>query len=291
MFKKLDRNAPCWCGSGMKYKRCHAAFDEKIEAYAQQGHDVPSHELIKTAEEIEKLKESAKINIAVLDYVAEHIKEGMSTEEIDQLVYQKTTELGGIPATLGFEGYPKSVCTSINEVVCHGIPSDEVILKSGDVINVDVSTIYNDFFSDSSRMFCIGEVSPEKLKLVQVTKQCVEIALKEVKPWGFLGDMSQALHEHALKNGYTVVKEIGGHGIGKAFHEEPYVSHIGKRGTGMLLVPGMVFTIEPMVNMGTDEIFIDEADDWTVYTADNLPSAQWEIMVLVTEDGSEILAY
>jgi methionyl aminopeptidase len=266
-------------------------FDEKIDYLAQQGHIVPSHDILKTAEEIGKLKESAKINIAVLDYVAEHIKEGMSTEEIDQLVYQKTTELGGIPATLGFEGYPKSVCTSINEIVCHGIPSDEVILKSGDIINVDVSTIYNGFFSDSSRMFCIGQVSPEKLKLVQVTKECVEIGLKQVKPWGFLGDMSQALHEHALKNGYTIVKEIGGHGIGKAFHEEPYVSHIGKRGTGMLLVPGMVFTIEPMVNMGTDEIFIDEADDWTVYTADNLPSAQWEIMVLVTENGTEILAY
>ena len=215
----------------------------------------------------------------------------MTTQEIDDLVSSKTAELGGIPAPLNYEGYPKSVCTSINEVVCHGIPSDKVILKDGDIINVDVSTIYKGYFSDSSRMFCIGNVSEEKKKLVDVVKECVEKGLEQVKPWGFLGDMGQAVHEHAVKNGYSVVREIGGHGVGLEFHEDPWVSYVSKAGEEMLLVPGMIFTIEPMVNMGTDRVFVDKEDNWTIYTADKKPSAQWEIMVLVTEDGHEVLCY
>lgn len=291
MEKKIGKNDVCWCGSGMKYKFCHAAFDDKLAEYKRKGHIIPSRKIIKNKEQIEGIKESCKINIAVLDYVATHIKAGMTTEEIDHLVHEKTTELGGISATLGYNGYPKSVCTSVNNQVCHGIPSEEVILKEGDIINVDVSTIYKEYFSDSSRMFCIGEVSEEKKKLVQVVKECVELGLEQVKPWGFLGDMSQAVHDHAKKNGYTVVREIGGHGVGLEFHEEPWVGYTGKAGTEMLLVPGMIFTIEPMVNMGAADIFIDEADDWTVYTQDGAPSAQWEIMVLVTEEGYEVLAY
>lgn len=258
---------------------------------AEKGHKIPSHDMIKTPEQIEAIRESCKINIAVLDYVAEHIREGITTEEIDQWVYNETTKRGGIPAPLGYDGYPKSVCTSINEQVCHGIPSDKVVLKSGDIINVDVSTIYHGYFSDSSRMFCIGDVSPEKKKLVDVVKECVELGLKEVKPWGFLGDMSQAVYDHAKANGYSVVREIGGHGVGLEFHEDPWVGYIGRRGTDMLLVPGMIFTIEPMINMGTHEIYVDDDDNWTVYTQDGKPSAQWEIMVLVTEDGNEVLAY
>ena len=237
------------------------------------------------------MRESSKINIAVLDYVAEHICAGMTTEEIDQMVYQKTTAMGGIPAPLNYEGFPKSVCTSINEQVCHGIPSEEDILKEGDIVNVDCSTILNGYFSDSSRMFCIGEVSAEKKRLVDVTKECIQKGLEQVKPWGFLGDMGQAVHDHAYANGYTVVREIGGHGIGLEFHEEPWVGYNSKAGTEMLMVPGMVFTIEPMVNMGQADIFVDEENDWTVYTADGQPSAQWEVMVLVTEDGYEILSY
>ncbi len=291
MSTKLGRNEPCWCGSGKKYKKCHEEFDAKISYIAAQGHEVPDHSIIKTPEQIEKIRESCKINIAVLDYVAEHIKAGVTTEEIDQWVYNKTTEMGGIPAPLNYEGFPKSVCTSINEVVCHGIPSDKVVLKDGDIINVDVSTIYNGYYSDSSRMFCIGEVSPEKKKLVEVTKECVEIGLEKVKPWTFLGDMGQAVHEHAVENGYTVVREIGGHGVGLEFHEDPWVSYVSKAGEEMLLVPGMIFTIEPMVNMGTDKVYVDKNDDWQIYTADKKPSAQWEIMVLVTEDGHEVLAY
>ncbi|NCC44549.1 MAG: methionyl aminopeptidase, partial [Clostridia bacterium] len=275
MFKKIGRNDPCWCGSGQKYKKCHADFDEKIESFRLQGSIVPTHDIIKTKEQIEGLRESGKVNIAVLDYVGEKLHAGMTTEEIDEMIYQKTTELGGIPAPLDYEGFPKSVCTSINDQVCHGIPSEDVVLEDGDIINIDVSTIYKGYFSDSSRMYCIGNVSEEKKRLVQVTKECVEAGLAEVKPWKHLGDMGQAVHEHALANGYYVVRDIGGHGIGLEFHEEPFVKYVSTKGTEMLMVPGMVFTIEPMVNMGTDEVFIDEADDWTVYTDDGLPSAQW----------------
>ena len=291
MSVKIGRNDPCWCGSGKKYKACHAAFDEKIARFAQEGHRVPTRDLIKNADQIAGIKESAKINVAVLDYIEEHIHAGMSTAEIDKIVYDMTTSMGGIPAPLNYEGYPYSVCTSVNEQVCHGFPSEDVILKEGGIVNVDCSTILNGYFSDSSRMFCIGEVSPEKKRLVEVTKECVYKGLEAVHPWGFLGDMGQAVHDHAYANGYTIVREIGGHGVGLKFHEEPWVGYHSKKGTEMLLVPGMIFTIEPMVNMGDVEIYIDDENGWEVYTEDGLPSAQWEIMVLVTEDGTEVLSW
>ena len=290
-MQKIGRNDPCWCGSGRKYKTCHQAFDEKLEHFKMQGFEVPDHKLIKTPAQIEAIRESAKINVAVLDEVADKIRIGMSTEDIDKIVYDTTTKMGGIPAPLNYEGFPKSVCTSINDEVCHGIPSPDIILKDGDIINVDCSTIYNGYFSDSSRMFCLGNVSEENLKLVQVVKECVELGLKEVKPWGFLGDMSQAVNDHATANGYQVVRNIGGHGVGLEFHEDPWVGYIYKRGTQMMMVPGMMFTIEPMVNMGTHKITVDKENGWTVRTKDHKPSAQWEIQVLVTEDGHEVISW
>ena len=290
-MEKPGRNDPCWCGSGKKYKKCHIDFDEKIEEFEVAGHIVPSHEILKNAEQIEKIKESAKINIAVLDYVAEHIKAGISTAEIDKWVYDITTKMGGVPAPLNFEGFPKSVCTSINNEVCHGIPSEDVIIKDGDIINVDVSTNLNGYFSDSSRMFGIGNVSEENRRLVEETKNAVYEGLKQVKPWGFLGDMGQAVNDYVKSKGYSVVREVGGHGIGLEFHEDPWVSYISKKGTEMRMVPGMIFTIEPMVNAGKPDIFVDEDNGWTIYTEDNSMSAQWEIQVLVTEDGYEIIAY
>lgn len=291
MRTKIGRNDPCWCGSCRKYKNCHYAFDEKIAKIKAQGHTVPDRSLIKLPEQIAGIRESAKINVACLDAVGEQIRAGMSTEDIDRIVYETTTKMGGIPAPLNYEGFPKSVCTSINEEVCHGIPSPEIILKEGDIINVDCSTIYNGYFSDSSRMFCIGEVSEEKKKLVRVCKECVELGLKEVKPWGFLGDMSEAVNNHAHENGYSIVRTIGGHGVGLEFHEDPWVGYIFKRGTQMLMAPGLMFTIEPMVNMGGHEIVVDEENGWTVRTKDGLPSAQWEIQVLVTEDGAEVISW
>lgn len=288
---KIGRNDPCWCGSGRKYKVCHQAFDDRIRAEKEKGHVVPDHSLLKTPAQIEKIKESCKVNIAVLDFIAEHIREGITTEQIDQWVYEETTKRGAIPADLNYEGYPKSVCTSVNEQVCHGIPSPKVVLKDGDIINVDCSSILDGYFSDSSRMFLIGNVSEEKKKLVEVTREAVYKGLEQVKPWGYLGDMAEAVNAHVTAHGYSVVREIGGHGVGLEFHEDPWVGYIGKRGTGMLLVPGMMFTIEPMVNMGKPDVYTDGGDNWAVYTVDGKPSAQWEIQVLVTETGHEVLCW
>ena len=216
-------------------------FDRKLDNFKRKFHKVPPRNIIKNEEQLAGMRESSKINIAVLDYVAENIHAGMTTQDIDDLVYQKTTEMGGIPAPLNYEGFPKSVCTSINEQVCHGIPSKNIQLLDGDIINVDCSTILNGYFSDSSRMFCIGNVAPELKKL--------------------------------------------------EFHETPFVSYVIKKGTGMVMAPGMVFTIEPMINAGLPDIYIDEGNNWTIYTDDDSYSAQWEIMVHVTEDGYEVMSY
>ncbi|WP_077610123.1 type I methionyl aminopeptidase [Clostridium sp. Marseille-P2415] len=289
MFK-IGRNDACWCGSGKKYKNCHLAFDRKIENYAIMGDEVPEHYMIKTPAQIEGIRHAGVINNQILDLVDEFMKPGISTEDINTLVHENTIRLGGIPATLNFEGYPKSVCTSVNEVVCHGIPDPKRILQEGDIINVDTTTIVNGFYADASRMYCIGEVSPEALKLVRVTKESVELALKEARAWGHLGDIGAAISEYIYDNGFTVVREIGGHGVGLDIHEEPWVSHIGTRGTDMLLVPGMVFTIEPMVNAGKPDVVQDDEDGWTIYTKDGSLSAQWEHTILITEEGPEVLA-
>ncbi len=291
MSSKLGRNDMCWCKSGKKYKYCHENFDSKIDHFRRLGAEVPTHNMIKTPEQIAKIKESAKINIEILDYVAAHIKAGITTEEIDQWVYDITTKHGAIPAPLNYEGFPKSVCTSINEEVCHGIPSPDVVLQDGDIINVDASTILDGYFSDSSRMFCIGNVSPEKQRLVDIAKESLQVGLKEVKPWGYLGDMGQAINDFAMENGYSVVREIGGHGVGIEFHEDPWVSYVSHRGTEMIMAPGMMFTIEPMINMGKAPIYTDKDNGWTVRTKDGLPSAQWEIQILITNDGYEIISY
>ncbi|MBR5376322.1 MAG: methionyl aminopeptidase [Lachnospiraceae bacterium] len=287
----LERNGPCWCGSGKKYKACHMEFDEKIAQFKRQGKKVPGRKLIKTPEQIEGIKRSAVINMACLDYMAEHIGPGISTQEIDDWVSRITREMGGIPAPLNYEGFPKSVCTSVNSQVCHGIPSEEDILEEGDIVNVDCSTILDGYFSDSSRMYMIGNVDEKARKLVEDVKEAVQVGLAQVKPWRFLGDMGNAVNEFCMSKGYSVVREIGGHGVGLEFHEEPWVSYVSKPGTEMLMVPGMCFTIEPMVNMGKADIFIDADNDWTVYTDDDSLSAQWEVQLVVTEDGYELLSW
>lgn len=266
-------------------------LDKKILFFQNHGCLVPSRSLIKTPEQIEGIRRSGAVNTGVLDLVAKEIKAGMSTAEIDRMVYDYTVAHGAVPAPLNYEGFPKSVCTSINEVVCHGIPSEDEILQEGDIINVDVSTILDGYYSDASRMFIIGKTTPEKEKLVRVTKECLEIGMRAAKPFGFVGDIGNAIQRHAEKNGFSVVRDLCGHGVGLAFHEEPEVLHFGRKGTGMLLVPGMVFTIEPMINMGDWHVFIDEDDGWTVVTEDEKPSAQWEHTFLMTEHGLEILTY
>lgn len=286
---KLGSNDPCWCKSGKKYKKCHMAFDEKLESYKLKGELVPDRELIKSAEQIAGIRESGVINTWLLDLLAEQVKPGVSTEELNRFIHQKTISKNAVPAPLNYRGFPKSICTSINQVVCHGIPSEQEILKDGDIVNIDLTTIYNGYFADASRMFCVGNVDEEAQRLVRVARECMEVGVQAVRPWGHLGDIGAAVSAHAAANGYTVVEDIGGHGTGLEFHEDPYVCHIGSAGEGMVLAPGMVFTVEPMINQGTNEFYTDEENGWTVYTSDGKLSAQWEHTIVVTESGIEIL--
>ncbi len=266
-------------------------LDKKILSYQNKGILVPRRDMIKTPEQIEGIRRSGVVNTGVLDLVEQEIHAGMTTADIDKLVYDYTVSHGAIPAPLNYEGFPKSVCTSVNEVVCHGIPSEFEVLQEGDIINVDVSTILDGYYSDASRMFIIGQTTPEKEKLVRVTKECLEIGAQAARPWGFLGEVGKAIEHHAKRNGFSVVRDLCGHGVGLEFHEDPEVNHYNTHERGMLLVPGMVFTIEPMINMGTWRVFIDEEDGWTVVTEDELPSAQWEHTFLVTEEGLEVLTH
>lgn len=266
-------------------------FDKKVLSFQNAGKLVPKRKLIKTPEQVEGIRRSGVINTGALDLVSQHIKAGMSTAEIDRMVHDFIVSQGGIPACLNYEGFPKSICTSINEVVCHGIPSEEEILEEGDIINVDVTTILDGYFADASRMFIIGKTDPERERLVRVAKECLEVGMRAAKPWTPVGNIGKAIEKYARQHGYSIVRELCGHGVGNAFHEEPDVDHYNTHKDGMILVPGMVFTIEPMVNMGGRDVFVDEADGWTVVTEDEKPSAQWEHTFLMTENGLEILTY
>ena len=285
------RNEECWCGSGKKYKKCHLHNDTRMQELYELGFQVPYRCLVKTEADVAGIKASAEVNIGALDYVEAHIGEGVTTAQIDKWVYDYCVEHDAIPADLNYEGFPKSVCTSINEVVCHGIPSDDDVLESGDIVNVDMSTIKDGYFSDSSRMFCIGEVDPEARRLVDVTRQSVQEGLKAVKPWRMLGDVGAAVNEYATKAGFSVVEEFGGHGCGKEFHEDPFVSFVAEAETGPIMVPGLCFTIEPMVNAGAAAIDMNDPNGWTVRTKDGSLSAQWEVQVVVTEEGYELLSW
>ena len=284
----------------LKKKRWHCLpgqepteMDLKIMALEKKGKLVPTRDMIKTPEQIEGIRKSGIVNTGCLDAVAEAIHAGMNTQEIDDICMQYCKDHNAIPACLNYEGYPKSVCTSINEVVCHGVPKKEDVLQEGDIINVDMTTIVDGYYADASRMFIIGKTTPEKERLVRVAKECLEIGAEAAKPYSFVGDIGHAIQKHAEKNGYGVVRDLCGHGVGIEFHEQPDIVHYGYKGTGMLLVPGMVFTIEPMINMGTWKVFID-ADDpygWEVITGDEKPSAQWEHTFVMTEHGLEILTH
>lgn len=269
-------------------------MDRRILEFQERGKLCPSRDLIKTREQIEGIRRAGKLNTAVLDAVAEKIHEGMTTLEIDHIVYDFTVRHGGIPAPLNYEGYPKSCCTSINEVVCHGIPKEEDVLVEGDIVNVDCTTILDGYFADASRMFVIGKTDPRCQRLVDVAWECLKIGEKVChEPYVFVGDLGNAIAKHAHANGYSVVRDLCGHGVGCKFHEEPDVEHYGHKGTGMLLVPGMTFTIEPMINMGTWRVFVDQDDPygWEVISEDELPSAQWEHTYVMTENGVEILTH
>lgn len=287
---KLSRNDECWCGSHKKYKKCHLEFDKKLNYMKRQGYKIPPQKRIKNEEQIEGIKKAAVVNNGLLDYIESHIHVGMSTEDIDIMTNEYLREHHAQSADLNYEGYPKSICTSVNDEVCHGIPSSKVILKEGDIINVDATTVVDGYYADASRMFLIGEVSDEAKQLVKVTKECLYEGMEAIVPWkSCIGDIGKAIEKHAKKHGYTVVKEFCGHGVGLSMHEDPIVAHYDMHMPTELIVPGMVFTIEPMINAGKRDIYIAE-NGWTVHTQDGFLSAQWEHTFLVTETGVEIIS-
>lgn len=284
---KLSRNELCWCGSGKKYKKCHLEKDTLLKKYELEGYRIPSKRLIKSDLQIEGIKRSGDLTRSILDMLDGYVDEGMTTNQINEIVHNFTISNGGIPGPLNYKGFPKSVCTSINDVVCHGIP-DETVLTEGDIVNVDITTILDGYYSDSSRMYKIGNISDKAQKLVETAKECLEIGIDMIKPYESLNKQGIAIEEYASQMGFSVVKDLGGHGTGLAFHEEPHVHHYDTEDNNFIIVPGMVFTIEPMINEGM--IFCRILDDeWTIKTVDGGLSAQWEHTILVTETGSEIL--
>jgi methionyl aminopeptidase len=243
---------------------------------------------IKTAEDIEKMRVAGRLAAEVLDMIGPYVKEGMATEELDKICHDHIiNEQKAIPAPLNYHGFPKSICTSVNHVVCHGIPGPRK-LKNGDIVNVDVTVLKDGYHGDTSKMFFIGKPSVLADRLVNITQECMYIGIQQVKPSAYLGDIGAAIQQYAEKNRFTVVREYCGHGIGKIFHEPPNVLHYGKPGTGEILKPGMIFTIEPMINAGKREVKL-LPDGWTVVTKDHSLSAQWEHTILVTETGFDVL--
>ena len=289
----MNRNDNCWCGSGKKYKKCHLNFDERIENMKfikNKGQVRPKHKLINNAEDVAGIKRAAVINSGALDLAGSLVKEGVNTLAINDAVHEFIVSHGAHPSCLGFEKFPKSICISVNNVVCHGIPSKKEILKNGDILNIDITTDLDGYFADASRMFWVGEISAEAERLIRVTREIMEIGILAAKPWHFVGDIGAACGKMARANGYSVVTDLGGHGCGKAFHLDPFVSHDCAADTGMLLVPGMSITVEPMINIGHKQVEVDESDKWTVRTKDGSLSAQWEKTILITETGNEVLA-
>jgi len=244
---------------------------------------------IKTPEEIEKMRIAGRLAADVLQMIEPHVQIGVSTEELNTICHDYIVNVqDAIPAPLNYKGFPKSICTSVNHVICHGIPTDKKVLKSGDIINIDITVIKDGYHGDTSKMFFIGKSSIAADRLVRITQECMYKGIRLVKPGARLGDIGAVIQKHAESNYYSVVREYCGHGIGAVFHEEPQVMHYGKKGTGMALQEGMIFTIEPMINQGKRQCKL-LPDEWTVVTKDHKLSAQWEHTVLVTKDGFEVL--
>ncbi len=288
-MKKVGRNDPCPCGSGLKYKKCcmlkeqqRNSFDNLRKIYFQR------YKIrLKEEKDIEKIKKAGELVVKTLELVEEFIKPGTKTDEINKFVYEFTVENGGYPAPLNYNGFPKSVCVSVNDEVCHGIPGDR-ILKEGDIVNVDVTTRLDGYYADASKTFFVGEVGDDAKKIVNVARECLKRGLAQVAPGKTIGDIGWSIQRYAEKNGCSVVREMVGHGVGFEFHEPPQVPHFGKKGRGIILVPGMVFTIEPMINLGKKDIKVLK-DKWTVVTKDGSLSAQFEQTVAVTLNGYEVL--
>ena len=288
-MSEINRNDPCPCGSGLKYKKCCM---NKMTSYAERQLSETYFRKyrikLKTPEDILHIKEAGKLVVDTLKLCESSIKPGMTTEDINTIVHEYTIKHGATPAPLNYHGFPKSVCTSINDVICHGIPSDKAILKEGDIVNVDVTSILHGYHADANMTFFVGNCSDDAKKIVNVARESLKRALTVVKPGKRIGDIGYTIQEYAEGQGCSVVRDYIGHGIGRGFHEAPEVPHYGRKNTGIELVPGMVFTIEPMINLGEPYSRV-LADNWTAVTTDGSLSAQFEQTILVTDNGYEVL--
>ena len=283
---KISRNALCPCGSGKKYKRC--CLNKPSSSQTSDLQYAKKHRIrIKTPEQIEGIRRAGRLVIDTLDLVEPHIRPGMTTDEINTMVHDFTIRNGAIPAPLNYRGFPKSVCVSINEVICHGIPGDRTF-KDGDIVNVDVTSILDSYYADASKTFFVGTPNADAQKIVNVSRQCLAEGMAAAMPGNTVGDIGYAIQSYAEGQGCSVVREFVGHGVGVDFHEAPQIPHYGKAGSGVRLVPGMVFTIEPMINLGKKELVVLD-DGWTAVTKDGSLSAQFEQTLLVTETGVESL--
>jgi len=294
-LKELSRNDPCWCGSGKKFKKCHLGKDQPPARPKNPAPQNPRRIMIKNEEQLEGIRRSSILTRDLLDMLEERIQVGVTTNQINEWVHEETLAQGADPAPLNYgrgkgprgKPFPKSVCTSINEVICHGIPNER-ILADGDIINVDVTCNLDGYFGDASRMFIIGEIPDSTRELVEETKKCLELGIAQVRPGGRTGDIGHAIQNHAESLGYSVVRDFCGHGVGVEFHEAPQILHYGSTGSGDIMQQDMVFTIEPMINMGRPESRI-LGDGWTAVTVDGSLSAQWEHTIHVTAEGYDVL--
>jgi methionyl aminopeptidase len=282
----VGRNEPCWCGSGQKYKKCHLAEDLKKE----NGGAVAANPLLKNPQQLAGMRRAGAFNGELMDYIRPSVKEGVSTEELNTLVHEYTVKHGHVPACLGYRGFPKSLCTSINNVVCHGIPSPREVLKNGDIVNIDLTTIVDGYYGDSSETFFIGDVSADVRHLVAVTAEAMLRGIAAVAPGKPLTVIAEAIEPYVKSQGCSVVQQYTGHGIGRKFHENFTVyHHVTRESDRTIMLPGMTFTIEPMINAGDYRVVTDRKDGWTVRTKDGSLSAQFEHTVAVTETGVEVL--
>ena len=286
-MKKIKRNAPCPCGSGLKYKKCCMGKEKLVDERLKEIYAKNFNIRLKEKADVEGIERAGRLVIRTLDLVETKIRPGITTDEINTIVHEFTIKSGAIPAPLNYRGFPKSVCVSVNEVICHGIPGER-ILRDGDIVNVDVTTILNGFYADANKTYFAGTPGPDAKKIVRVARESLKLSLAVVKPGNTIGDIGWAIQRYAEGEGCSVVEEFTGHGIGFDFHEPPQVPHFGRKGEGVSLVPGMVFTIEPMINLGKKNLRILD-DNWTAVTRDGSLSAQFEQTVLVTNNGYESL--
>jgi methionyl aminopeptidase len=287
VVKKIKRNAPCPCGSGLKYKKCCMGKEKLVDERLKEIYAKNFNIRLKEKADVEGIERAGRLVIRTLDLVETKIRPGITTDEINTIVHEFTIKSGAIPAPLNYRGFPKSVCVSVNEVICHGIPGER-ILRDGDIVNVDVTTILNGFYADANKTYFAGTPGPDAKKIVRVARESLKLSLAVVKPGNTIGDIGWAIQRYAEGEGCSVVEEFTGHGIGFDFHEPPQVPHFGRKGEGVALVPGMVFTIEPMINLGKKNLRILD-DNWTAVTRDGSLSAQFEQTVLVTNNGYKSL--